>query len=141
NATKTSYTRNKTVSEFVNEAAIKYPTKTAVFFNDEKLSYTRLNQQSNQLAHYLLSLGIKRGDIIALAVDRSPQMIVALLGILKCGAAYLPLDPQYPKGRIEFMLQDSGTKHIILSEKYESSFQASASSLIIDDLWSNLSKY
>src|SRR5690606_7577659 len=56
NATKTSYTRNKTVSEFVNEAAIKYPTKTAVFFNDEKLSYTRLNQQSNQLAHYLLSL-------------------------------------------------------------------------------------
>src|SRR5690606_9213141 len=87
-ATKTAYPRNKTISEFVNETAIKYPTKTAVFFNDEKLSYTRLNQQSNQLAHYLLSLGIKRGDIIALAVDRSPQMIVALLGILKCGAAY-----------------------------------------------------
>src|SRR5690606_29918108 len=76
--------------------------KTAVFFKDELLSYDLLNKKSNQLAHYLLEQGVQKGDIVALCVDRSPVMIIALLGILKSGAAYLPIDPQLPKARIEY---------------------------------------
>src|SRR5690606_38665411 len=118
NNTYSEYPKNKIVTEYINEVAIKNPNKTAIYFEDSELSYTQLNQKSNQLANYLIELDVKKGDIIGLTVDRSPEMIVALLGIMKAGAAYLPLDPQYPRGRIEFMLEDSFAKHLIISEKH-----------------------
>src|SRR5690606_17598372 len=107
NNTFSEYPKNKITTEFINEAAIRTPNKTAIYFKESELSYSQLNQQSNQLANYLIKSGVQKGDIVGLLVDRSPEMIIALLAIMKSGAAYLPLDPKYPKGRVEFMLSDS----------------------------------
>jgi len=78
-----------------------------------ELTYAELNARANQLAHYLRSLGAGPETVVALAVERSPEMIIGLLGILKAGAAYLPLDPAYPPDRLAFMLADSGASVVL----------------------------
>ncbi len=141
NSTFSAYPKDKTVPELINEIAIKNPAKTAIYFKDKNLSYTDLNQQSNRLANYLAHLGVKKGDIVGLAVDRSPEMIITLLAILKTGAAYLPLDPQYPKGRIELMLEDSSAKYIIVSQTHAEHFDSQNNQLIIEEVFIKLNNH
>lgn len=83
------------------------PTATAVTFENKTLTYMELNQKANKLAHLLQSLGTGPETIVAICVERSLEMIVGILAILKAGAAYLPLDPDYPKGRLAYMLADA----------------------------------
>src|SRR5690606_36871990 len=82
NNTVITYPKIKTIADLINETAIKYPSKAAIIFNDQEVSYTQLNQQSNQIAHYLINQAVKENDIIALVADRSPEMIIVLLGII-----------------------------------------------------------
>ena len=96
----------------------KSPSATALVYESatgsiEQLTYAQLDEQANQLARYLMSRQIGPDQIVAILLERSPQMIVAMLGILKAGAAYLPLDPEYPSERLEFMLSDSGALALI----------------------------
>ena len=88
-------------------------------FEDEELSYCALDARANQLAHHLRALGVGPETVVGLCVARSPQLIVALLGILKAGGAYLPLDPDYPTGRLAFMLADAGAR-VLISESAQS---------------------
>src|SRR5262249_60726602 len=83
------------------------PKNTAVAFQDPELSYAQLNSEANRLAHQLMALGAGPERIVALALPRCPELIIAVLAVLKAGAAYLPLDPDYPPRRLEFMLTDS----------------------------------
>lgn len=138
NNTSAVYPKNKTVADLINETAVKYPTKTAIFFNDQEVTYTELNRKSNQLAHYLIHQGIQSNDIIALVADRSPVMIIAVLGIIKSGAVYLPIDPQYPEERIHFMLEDSGAKHLLISKAYQEPLENIANKLTLDDILSTM---
>lgn len=85
----------------------------AVSFAGRELSYAELNRRSNQLANYLISCGVGPGSLIGLCLERSPELVVALLAILKAGAAYVPLDPGFPKERLTFMLTDSGAALLI----------------------------
>ncbi|MCY9850829.1 AMP-binding protein, partial [Pectobacterium jejuense] len=78
------------------DQAARSPEAIAVLFEDQHLSYETLNRRANQLAHHLLSLGVKPDDRVAICVERSLDMVIGLLGILKAGAAYVPLDPGYP---------------------------------------------
>ncbi|MEV6987196.1 amino acid adenylation domain-containing protein, partial [Sphaerisporangium sp. NPDC051017] len=87
--------------------AAKTPTRGAVSFENETLAYAELNERANRLAHYLIGRGIGPEDVVALAFPRSADLIVAILGVLKAGAAYLPLDPDHPAERIAFMLGDA----------------------------------
>jgi len=84
------------------------PDAIAVVFGDRELSYHELNARANRLARRLIERGVGSGSVVALCVERSPEMVVGVLGILKTGAAYLPLDPAYPAQRLAFMLADSG---------------------------------
>ncbi|MDL4840524.1 amino acid adenylation domain-containing protein [Aquibacillus rhizosphaerae] len=84
-----------------------YPNKQALTFENQRLSYAELNSQANRLAHLLINKGVGPGQYVALAMPRSLDMIIGLLGILKAGAAYVPLDPNYPTARIEYMKNDS----------------------------------
>ena len=118
NDTLTDYPKDKTLPYFLNKCAQQYPGKIALKFHDRSLTYEYLYERSNKLARLLIDNEIKTGDVIGLALDRSPEMIIALLAILKSGAAYVPLDPEYPKDRIEFMLQDSSAKVLLTSKKY-----------------------
>lgn len=90
------------------------PDATALIFDEQTLSYGELNRRANQLAHHLLALGIRPDQRVAICVERGPQMIVGLLGVLKAGAAYVPIDPAYPQERIAFTLQDSAPVAVLI---------------------------
>ncbi|NCS00741.1 MAG: amino acid adenylation domain-containing protein [Microcystis aeruginosa G13-11] len=107
NETKADYSYNKCIHQLIEEQAARTPDAVAVVFESQQLTYAELNSRANQLAHYLRSLGVETEVIVGLCVERSLDMIVALFGILKAGAAYLPLDPEYPQQRLQFMLEDS----------------------------------
>src|SRR5262249_1743950 len=93
-----------------------HPDAVAVVCNGQQLTYRELNERANQLAHYLLSRGAGPEKLIGIFVERSPQMLVALLGVLKAGAAYVPLDPAYPKDRIAFIVEDAGLELLITQQ-------------------------
>ncbi|WP_303838803.1 amino acid adenylation domain-containing protein, partial [Ruminococcus flavefaciens] len=119
NATETPYAKDKTISEIIEYYVQKTPDKTAVVFEDERLTYREFNEHLNSLAHNLRALGVKPNDFVALIADRSMEMFCGLYGIIKSGAAYVPIDPVYPKNRIDFILKDCAPKAVLLYTKAE----------------------
>lgn len=107
NDTRTLYPAEHTIHHCFEEQAEKTPEAVAIVFEDRELTYRELNTKANQLASKLRKLGVQPDTIVAILTERSPEMIIGVLGILKAGAAYLPIDPVYPQDRITFMLQDS----------------------------------
>ncbi len=107
NNTAADYPREKCVHTLFEEQAARTPDKTAVIACDGTLTYRELNEQANRIAHGLMEKGVKPGDIVAFALPRRSYLIAAMFGILKAGAAYLPVDPDYPQERIDYMLKDS----------------------------------
>src|SRR4029078_2724105 len=89
----------------------------AVVFEDRTLSYAALDAHANRLAHHLQSLGVGPETVVGLGVERSPEMLIGLLGILKAGAAYLPLDPNYPRERLAFMLADASVQIVFTQSR------------------------
>ena len=120
NNTQTEYPQNLCFHQLFAEQAKKTPDAVAVVFQEHKLTYNELNRQANQVAHYLQKLGVKPESKVGLCVERSPEMIIGMLGILKAGGAYLPLDPTYPTERIEFMLSDSQVNILLTTKKTKS---------------------
>jgi amino acid adenylation domain-containing protein len=111
-----------------------HPDKIAVEAPDGTLTYAQLDALSNRLAHTLLAHGIKRGDRVGIAVNRSVSAIVCLLGAIKSGAAYLPLDTTLPPERLQYMVRDSGATLVIADARAQSIFAASpAAVLTLDD--------
>ncbi len=113
NSTQASYPSAKTIHQLFEEQARRTPDKTAVVDGDTSLTYRELDQKANELAHYLQNQGVAPDILVAVCLDRSAEMIVALLAILKAGGAYLPLNPEFPEERLRFMLEDSRTAHLI----------------------------
>ena len=107
NATQQDYPRDLCVPELIAMQAAAAPDAVALVEEDQVLSYQALNQQANQLAHYLQTLGVGPDTLVGLCMERSLDMVVGLLGILKTGGAYVPLDPNYPSTRLAFMLEDA----------------------------------
>ena len=107
NDTRTEFPADKCVHQLFEEQVERSPDAVAVVFEEDSLSYAELNARANRLAHYLQELGVKPDDRVALCVDRSLEMVVALLAVLKAGGAYVPLDPAYPPERLQFMLRDA----------------------------------
>jgi amino acid adenylation domain-containing protein len=117
NNTDKAYPEQKTLHQLCEEQAARTPHLPALLYENEALTYQELNSRANQLAHYLRKKVPKQGDIIALCMERSPAMIIAMLAILKAGKAYVPLDPAYPADRINFMLADSQASYICTCQK------------------------
>ena len=107
NDTKADYPKDKCIHQLFEEQVERTPDHLAVVFENEKLTYRELNARANQLAHYLQKLGVGPEVLVGICVERSPLMVIGLLGILKAGGAYVPLDPEYPKERLAFMLEDA----------------------------------
>ncbi|MEI6411934.1 MAG: amino acid adenylation domain-containing protein, partial [Bacteroidota bacterium] len=122
NDTATDYPQDKTIVQLFEEQVAKTPDQTALVFGTRTLSYRELNEQSNQLAYYLRdTYNIKPDDIVALQLDRSEWMIIAIMGVLKSGAAYLPIATDAPRARATFMLQDSRAKALLTDDSTHSS--------------------
>ena len=116
NNTKTEYQADKTIKELFEEQVNKSPEKIAIVYEDNQMTYKQLNEKANQLAYYLrINKKIKSNDIIGIMVNRSIEMIIGILAIIKAGGTYLPIDPDYPKERITYMLEDSNTKTVLVN--------------------------
>ena len=113
---KTEYPRELGIAALFEEQVKLYGPSTAVACADDRLSYEELNRRANQLAHYLRGLGLRPEEVVGVCLERSSWMLVGLLGILKAGGAYLPLDPSYPRERLEFMLKDGGARLLLAHE-------------------------
>ena len=116
NDTAIDYPKDKCVHQLFEERVSKTPEKIAVIACDRTMSYAELNEEANRIAHGLIEQGVKRGDIVAFCLPRRSFLISAILGILKAGAGYLPIDPDYPQDRVEFMLSDSGAKYYLTED-------------------------
>ena len=116
NAEHTEAGLTQNIVELFEQQAERIPDHSAVEFPDENLTYAELNRRANQLAHLLTEKGIGADDFVALCLERSPQLIVAILAILKAGGAYVPIDPAYPTERKEYILSDSGAKLLLTEE-------------------------
>ncbi|WP_422105254.1 amino acid adenylation domain-containing protein [Winogradskyella sp.] len=119
----------------IEDVAYSNPNKTAVSFKDVSITYSELNTKANAVAQMILNGAPKHNSVIGLSVDRSVDMIIGILGILKAGCCYLPLDPEYPKERTDYIIKDSNTKLILTQSSYTEFFDAfeDCSYLIIED--------
>ena len=117
NDTAKDYPQDKCMHELFERQVEINPEAVAVIFDNERMTYTQLNQKANQLARYLMKQGITPDSLVGVCVERSFEMLVSVLAIMKSGGAYLPLDPGYPKVRLAYMLEDSGVQWVI-SQKH-----------------------
>ena len=107
NNTQVEYQQTACIHQLFTIQTEKTPDATALIFGDEKLTYSELNHRANQLAQYLQDLGVTPETIVGICMERSVEMVVGILGIMKAGGAYLPLDPSYPQQRLAYMLADA----------------------------------
>ncbi|BDI18009.1 hypothetical protein ANSO36C_38110 [Nostoc cf. commune SO-36] len=142
NDTKKSYPDNKCFHQLFEAQVKQTPDATALVFGNQQITYKELNIRSNQLAHYLQKIGVETETLVGICVERTPEMIIGLLGILKAGGAYLPLDPSYPQERLDFMLEDAQVSVLLTQEKLLDNFTEFSNPIIcIDRDWTTITQY
>ena len=119
NDTAADYPREKCVHRLFEEQAARTPDKTAVVACDATLTYAELNAMANRIAHALGDAGVCKNDIVAFQIARKSTLVALMLGILKAGAAYMPIDTNYPQDRVNYMVKDSGAKFCVQGDMLE----------------------
>jgi non-ribosomal peptide synthetase component F len=120
NDTVVDYPKDKTIVDLFEEQVEKTPDNIAIKFRETELTYRELNEKSNQLAHYLITnYSIQADDLIGIELDRSEWMVIGILGIIKSGGGYVPIDPEYPEQRKDFIKEDANLKLIITDQELE----------------------
>ncbi len=120
NRTEGAYPDDQLLHTLFEQRATTQPNALALRCEEHSLSYAQLNAAANRMARYLLEQGVSAGDLVAVCLERSCELVVSMLAILKARCAYVPLDPSYPQTRLRWMLQDSGAKMVITSAKLRS---------------------
>ncbi|NBI30069.1 non-ribosomal peptide synthetase [Chengkuizengella marina] len=118
NHTKHHYPKDKTIQMLFEEQAQKHPDHIAVVCEDVKLTYAELNEKANHLANRLKKEGVKADTVVAMMQERSIELIIGMLAVLKAGGAYLPIDPDYPSERVEYLLADSEADILLTKTAY-----------------------
>lgn len=118
NDTEVCYPQDQCVHQLFEKQVKKHPNAIALVLDGQQMTYQELNIRANKLAHYLLSLGLKAEALVGLCITRSFEMIIGLLGILKAGGGYIPIDPDYPKERLSFILEDSRVETLLTEGKF-----------------------
>ena len=139
--TATAYPRNEGIHELFEVQVEQSPNALAVVFKDEKLTYAELNSRANQLAHYLRKRGVGRGSLVGICMERSAAMLVGILGIVKAGGAYMPLDLAYPKERLAFMLEDAQARVLLTEERLLDRLpEHEAEVVCLDSRWNEIAR-
>ncbi|WP_406501803.1 amino acid adenylation domain-containing protein [Streptomyces sp. NBC_01590] len=129
------YPDTATIHSLIEDRVTTDPDSIAVTHGAEQWTYAQLNARANQLAHHLRTTGITPDTLIAVCLDRSPELIATLLGILKAGAAFVPLDPDYPTDRITYMVEDADAPLIITSTQHSDRLPTGTPRLVVDTEW------
>jgi len=137
NSAVAGYEKGKTIVDMICEQAARTPEAVAVVFEGESISYQELEERSNQLGNYLRKKGIREEQVVGICLERSFEMIIGILGILKAGAAYMPIDPGYPSERIAYMLEDSGVPLLLSSGRVQARIprREGVSIIALDERW------
>ncbi len=133
NNTATPYPADKCIHQLFEEQVERTPDQVAVVFEEKQLTYQELNQRANQLAHYLITLGVQADSLVGICVERSMEMVIGLLGILKAGGAYVPLEPAYPKERLTFMLTDAQVSVLLTQTALQAKLPATTAQIVCLD--------
>ena len=142
NDTGRGYSEDLCIHELFELQAEQSPDDVAVVFEEEKLSFSELNRRANRLAHYLMSLGVKPDVPVALRLERSIDMAVAALGVLKSGGAYVPLDPMYPKQWLRHMIEDARAEIILTHENFMDEISEEGASVIrLGAEWEKIARF
>jgi amino acid adenylation domain-containing protein len=120
------------VHRLFEQEAVRTPGSTAVVCEDDRLSYEELNARANQLAHYLRGRGVAPGVLVGLCLERSVNVMVGILAVMKAGGAYLPLDPRLPRSRVVALLEDSGTRVVVADERVLDRVSGAADVVLLD---------
>ena len=124
NRTEIPYPKERCLHRLFEEQVERAPDAIAVTFEAERLTYRQLDERANQLAHRLQKLGVGPDALVAICLERSLEMVVALLGVLKAGGAYVPLDPAYPPERLAYVLRDSEAVVLLTQDSLRERFQS-----------------
>jgi amino acid adenylation domain-containing protein len=140
NNSRCEYPRNETIAQVFEEQVRTTPFATALVSDEKTLTYDELNRQANQVAHWLTRQGAGPETLVGLCMERSLETYVVMLGIVKAGAAYMPLDPVYPASRLEFLVKDSDVSFVLTTEKLQGLLPASLTSVVpLDQFWKEIS--
>ena len=141
NRTQAEYRRDLCLHNFFQEQVERTPAADALVVGEERLSYLELNRRANQLAHHLQGRGAGPETLVGIYVERSVDMVVGLLGILKAGAAYVPLDPAYPRERISAIVEDAKLKFLLTQQSLVDSLPAQSAQVIrLDTDWPSIAR-
>ena len=141
NDTKTEYPSDKCIHQLFEQQVARSPDAIAIVYDDQQLSYGELNRRANQLAHYLRTLGVGPEVPVGVCMERSIDVVVAILGTLKAGGAYVPLDPQYPKERLDFMIRDARIQTVLTIERLADGLSGQDIDLVaMDTEWDKISR-
>ncbi|OTA21090.1 Amino acid adenylation [Xenorhabdus beddingii] len=137
NATQAGFPQDALIHQLFEAQVQRTPDAIAVVFEGQSLSYGELNKRANRLAHHLMALGVRPDDRVAICIERSLEMVVGLLGILKAGGAFVPLDPTYPAERLSYMLNDSTpvaliTQTTVIQAKMAETWSSNLPTVLLD---------
>ncbi|MBV7340164.1 amino acid adenylation domain-containing protein [Chloroflexi bacterium TSY] len=139
--TKTDYPRTECVQKLFEAQVGRTPDAEAIVFADQKVTYAELNRRANQLAHHLRAHGVEASSFVGICMERSVELVVGILGILKAGATYVPLDPTYPQERLAFMMDDVDASVIVLQSSLRDHLPTRAATLLqIDTEWDEIAQ-
>ena len=139
NETGSSYPNNRLIHELILEQAERTPERIALIGAGQLVSYRALDRRANQLARYLQALGVGQEVVVGLCLERSVEVVVGALGALKAGAAYLPLDPEYPLERLSYMLEDAGVGVVLTEQRLEARLPAfGGQTVCLDNEWERI---
>ncbi|XOS93229.1 AMP-binding protein [Brevibacillus laterosporus] len=135
NSSSFDYPRHKSVSQLFEDQVERTPDRIAIVFEGKQLTYRELNHRANQVAWFLHEQGVNEGTIVGFMVERSLELLIGILGIIKSGATYLQVDPDYPKERINYLLAHSQTSVILTQQKHKDNGNLKqARTFIIEDI-------
>ncbi|UII76109.1 amino acid adenylation domain-containing protein [Flagellimonas sp. HMM57] len=140
NATQTSYSPSP-LSELILRQAQKTPKRLAVEYGEKQIFYDDFQDQVNALTHQLIEQGVCPGDFVGVSLYRSEKLPILLLAILQSGAAYLPLDPNFPSKRLGYMLEDSNARFLVTTKEILTKVKGSSKTILLEDLFSSVKKY
>ncbi|MDZ7375500.1 MAG: amino acid adenylation domain-containing protein [candidate division KSB1 bacterium] len=142
NRTRMPFPDGLAMHQWFEQVSATHSDRIAVRYKDQQLSYAELNRRANQLANYLIAQGVHVEDLIGICMTRSPEMIIAVMGSLKAGAAFIPLDPAYPKERLAYMISDSNATMVLTQQALASELEPIGPRLVcLDTEWENIFRY
>jgi amino acid adenylation domain-containing protein len=133
NETATEYPRDLTVTQLFEKQAEQNPERTALLFDDKKVSYAALNARADKIASSLQACGVKAGEFVGVCLDRSPALVACLIAVLKCGAAFVPLDASYPETRLKYLFADANIRLLITDSRHAQIAPSGTSTLLLDN--------